>query len=84
MRLKRGNVERLATSEVQIAKLKKEGYKEVAGPEAAVRAENAPEEEKPLEERETKDLRSLARDKGIEGYNSLSKEELLEALKDVV
>lgn len=80
MRLKRGNVERIASTEVDIARLKKEGFVEVT----PVEMKGNEQEEKSLEEMKITELRALAKEKGLEGYSSLSREELLGILKDVV
>lgn len=80
MRLKRGNVERIASTEADITRLKKEGFVEVT----LVEKKTDAQEEKNLEEMKVANLRALAKEKGLEGYGSLSREELLEVLKDVV
>lgn len=90
MRLKRGNVERIVSTEAEINKLKKHGFKEVsenkskkdnaaAGEDMTDFAENTS-----VEELDTKELREMAKEKGLKGYNSMGREDLLEALKEVV
>lgn len=87
MRLIRKNVERIAESEAQIAVLKAKGFRElqeqnpagVPDPDAIVDA--APH---PLEDMDLSELRDLAKEKGISGYSSLKKDELLLVLKDVI
>lgn len=81
MRLKRGNVERIAATKEQAELLKKDGFKEVID----VKSENKEKETaKSLDEMNVGELRSLAAEKGIEGTSGLKKEELLAILKDVV
>lgn len=83
MRLIKENVERIAEDPAVIASLKDKGYKplkntkeddEVAG--------SAPTDD--LAAMKVEELRKLASDRNIAGAGSLSKKELLEALKDVV
>lgn len=83
MRLIKDNVERVTEDAARIEKLKAEGFKELnCGPD---RKENIPAEEAvSLEKLSAADLRKLAKEKGVEGYSSLSKDELLAVLKDVV
>ncbi len=78
MRLIRGNVERIAETEAQIAKLKAEGFKEMG----ATAKDEQPK--KAIAEMSVTELKALAREKGLEGCSGLSKEELLAILKDVV
>ena len=83
MRLKKGNVERIAASELQAQRLMSDGYVKIdspAGPEEP--AGGRPD--KPLEEMTVDQLRALAKEKGIGGYYSLAKQDLLELLKGVV
>lgn len=78
MRLYKENVERIAESPAKIAKLKAEGFQEMDGlPEVDTVPQN-------IEEMSLNGLKDLARKKGLTGYSSLAKAELLEALKDVV
>lgn len=45
---------------------------------------SASEKEKPLEKMKVDELKALAKEKGIEGADSLTKAELIAVLKDVV
>lgn len=80
MRLIRKNVEREAGTEAQIAKLKAEGFREMDITQHAGKTEKG----RPLEECSAAELRAQAKARGLEGYSSLSKDELLAALKEVV
>lgn len=80
MRLIKNNVERIAEGDSQIRKLKAAGFEPLEMADC-----KAEEEEKPeLEKMKADELKSLAKEKGIEGAASLTKEELLAVLKDVV
>lgn len=78
MRLYKENVERIAESPAKIAKLKAEGFQEM---EALPEAEADPGN---VDAMNLNELRALAKKKGLNGYASLAKSELLAALKDVV
>lgn len=80
MRLKRMNVERVAETDEQIAKLKAEGFQEM---EPLPQLEPAASTGQ-ISEMSLSDLKELAKQKGLGGYASLTKAELLAALKDVV
>ena len=80
MILVKENVEKVANTEEQINKLKAAGFKELQANEPAGTSKT----EKPVEEMNVKELREIAKEKGISGYSSLAKEELVELLKDVV
>ena len=80
MILVKENVEKIANTEEQINKLKTAGFKELQANEPAETSKT----EKPVEEMNVKELREIAKEKGISGYSSLAKEELMELLKDVV
>ena len=81
MRLIRENVERIANTEAMIAKLKADGFREMEpfadGSKVSVFGVN-------LDTMTVNQLKVLAKEKGLVGYSSLTKEELLTALKEVV
>ena len=74
MILKKHNVERCTTEQSSIERLKKDGYKEVTNETRELN----------LEKMKLSDLRALAADKGIDGYEDMKKEVLVEILKDVM
>lgn len=80
MRLKCMNVERIAETEEQITKLKAKGFLEM---EPQPQPETAPGPGQ-IGEMSLNELKELARQKGLDGYASLTKAELRGALKDVV
>lgn len=82
MRLINGNVERVTEDPGQIAKLKADGFKELDSFQPAEREGKSVQ--KNLPEMNLTELKALAKARGLEGYSSLSKEELLSVLKDVV
>lgn len=85
MRLIMNNVERIAETEAQIRKLQAAGYKPLETVSPTEDGSKVESEEKPeLEKMKADELKSLAKEKGIEGAASLTKEELLAVLKDVV
>lgn len=79
MRLIKGNVERIAEGD-QVNKLKASGFKELD----PVSDKNRAAELKPLDGMTAQELKNMAREKGISGASSLTREELLEVLKGVV
>lgn len=80
MRLIMNNVERIAEGESQIRKLKSAGFKPLEEDVMLQDEESKPE----LDKLKADELKSLAKEKGIEGASSLTKEELLTVLKDVI
>lgn len=78
MRLIKDNVERVADG-VQADKLKVLGFKEIGNSAA----EAIEPEDKSLDKMSSNQLKALAKEKGIEGADSLTKAELLAVLKDV-
>lgn len=80
MRLIRGNVERVAETQEQIDRLKREGYKELS---SGLKPKEDPVGKTP-EEMTVAELRALAKEHGIEGVSGLNKEELLTVVKEVV
>ena len=78
MRLIKDNVERIAESEAQIRKTA--GYVPLGAAGSEAKEEVKPE----LEKLKADELKALAKEKGIEGAASLTKDELLAVLKDVV
>lgn len=81
MRMKKDNVERVVNSQIQEAKLKREGFREIGDiPET----KTIPEETVVcMEDLTREELKKIAREKGLEGYSGLTKEELRLALKGV-
>lgn len=77
IRLIKGNVERLAVTEEQAKKLEVKGFKRAAENQAK-KFEKAVD--KPLEEMTVKELRALAKEKGIDVPSSLGKEDLVKIL----
>lgn len=81
MRLAKGNVERVATNQTVIEKLKREGFREM---EKKTEKKMPDIQEMDLSELTVTELRKLAKENGLEGCSSLNKEQLLKTLKDVV
>lgn len=83
MRLKKGNVERIAASELQAQRLMSDGYVKIDSPVGQEEPAGG-RPDKPLEDMTVDQLRALAKEKGIGGYYSLAKQDLLELLKEAV
>lgn len=77
MRLIRDNVERTAEDDAQIRKLMTAGFK----PLGEAVCEKKEELKLELEKMKVDELRSMAKENGIDGAASLNKEELLAVLK---
>ena len=84
MRLKKGNVERIAEPGPLMQRLLSEGFESVDSPDAPAGQETGVSPGKPLGEMTVDQLRALAKEKGIGGYSSLAKQDLLELLEGVV
>lgn len=78
MRMIKDNVERIAEEGVQADKLKKLGFDELP-----VVAHITVEPVNDISEMSIAKLKALAKEKGIEGSESLTKKELLEVLNEV-
>jgi hypothetical protein len=76
MLLIKENVERITDSPRAIALLKAKGYKEIT--------KSVNESSINLQELSKDELKTLAKEKGLEGCASFTKDQLLEVLKDVV
>ena len=88
MRLIKGNVERIVEDDVKASKLIADGFKELGEAmeiesEKQAEPEIPPDPEKNLENMTVPELKALAKEKGIEGTSSLSKDDLLAVLKEV-
>lgn len=89
MRLIKGNVERIVKNDVIASKLIADGFKELGEsrevePEKQADPEYPQEQEKNLEDMTVPELKALAKEKCIEGTSSLSKEDLLAVLREVM
>lgn len=80
MRLIMNNVERTTEDDIQIRKLIAAGFKPLGETGSEGKEEPRPD----LEKMKADELKALAKEKGIEGAASLTKDELLAVLKDVV
>lgn len=82
MRFKKDNVERVADTQAAIERLKKAGYQEVGAEETAAPAV-IPGDAAGLDGLDTAQLRALAKEQKIAGYESMTKAALKTALKEV-
>lgn len=80
MRLIKDNVERIASAPAQIARYKADGYRPLDGETDTVNTELSTN----IDDMDIKELKALAKEKGLEGYSGLNKTELLAVLKGVV
>lgn len=83
IRMMKDNVERIVSTEAKAIRLKAAGYRPVEGAAIAVAFPEA-FPDKPLEELTAAELRAVAESRGLSGYSSLSKRELLDILRDVI
>lgn len=81
MLLKRNNVERVIEDAGKAESMIKEGYAVVEA--KALPEKGDPEAKKPIDSMNVTELKALAKKKGLEGYSSLSRDELAEVLKEV-
>lgn len=81
MRLIRDNVEREVDSAEKAAELMRKGFRELG---AAPGAPGSPDKPKLNKGMSLAELRALAEEKGVDGYASLNKGELLAVLKESV
>lgn len=82
MRLIKDNVERVTEDVARIEKLKAAGFKPLYSESSNL--DKTEEPSKDLGKMNLSELKSLAKEKGLDGYSSLSKDELMSVLKDVV
>lgn len=73
-KLERLNVVKIVETEHEKKKLIDKGFKEVADEDKG---------EKPLEEMTVAELKAMAKEKEIEGYSNMKREELLEVLQEL-
>lgn len=71
--LVKGNVERAVETDFEKKRLEAIGFKPL---------NNGDNEELSLDKRNVNDLKAMAREKGIEGFDKMKKDELLKALEE--
>lgn len=81
-RLIRGNVEK-EVPDNQLEYYLKQGFAKISVKTETVHEDVREEVEKSLETMTVPELKEQAKEKGVEGYNSLTKPELIAVLKDV-
>ncbi len=79
MRLIKGNVERIAKSETQVERLKAAGFKTLGD---TTKLSSPGKQGKQFDEMTVSELRAYAKERGLEGCSSLTKDELLSLLKE--
>lgn len=79
---KKHNVERKISDNADAEKLISKGYKEISGGEEAEMDDST--KTKSLDKMKLEGLKALAESKKIEGFESLTRKELIAVLKDVV